>query len=95
MSDPVQIANKWRLAMADEGGIGEILDRLEVSYIKRLSELEPWETDKMHKLASAAKVTRAVKAEIMSIIASGKVEEDRRAHVERIEKLPVTKRRFL
>ena len=95
MTDPVARAQRWKLFYDEEGGLRDILESLRVAYLERLSAVEPWETDKLTKLAIASKVTRAVDSEILAILTAGKVEADRREHVKKIERIPTAKRRWL
>ena len=95
MVDPVARAQRWALFYSEEGGLKDILEALRLAYLDRMSAVEPWETDKLSKLAVASKVTRAIDDEIRSIIAAGTVEGDRRAHVKKIEAIPASKRRWI
>lgn len=93
--DPVVIAKRWKMTLAEEGGIGDILNSLQERYLKRMGEVEPWETEKLAKLAVASRVAGLVRDEILAIIAHGSVQENHRAHIEKIERLPTAKRRWI
>lgn len=95
MIDPVARAQRWALFYNEEGGLKDILEALRVAYKDRMEEVQPWEHNKLTALSVASKVTRAVDDEIRSIIASGTVEGDRRAHVRKIEAIPTSKRRWI
>lgn len=94
MSDSVANARRWKVFYEEEGGLRDILSGLRVAYLERMSSVEPWETDKLMKLAVASKVTQAIDSEIRAIMDAGKVEETRRDHIRKIEKIPAAKRRF-
>ena len=38
--DPVVIAKRWKMTLAEEGGIGDILNSLQERYLKRMGEVE-------------------------------------------------------
>ena len=95
MIDPVSRGHRWKLFYDEEGGLRDILEGLRVAYLERLSAVEPWETDKLTKLAIASRVTQAVDDEVRSIIEAGKVSGDRREHIRKIEAIPAAKRRWL
>ena len=95
MSDPVANARRWKTFYEEEGGLRDILSGLRVAYLERMSSVEPWETDKLMKLAVASKVTQAIDSEIRAIMDAGKVEETRREHIKKIDKIPVAKKRWL
>jgi hypothetical protein len=93
--DPVSRAHRWALFYNEEGGLKDILEALRLTYLDRMSAVEPWETDKLMKLAIASKVTMAVDDEVRSIIQAGAIVGERREHTKRIEALPTAKRRWL
>ena len=95
MIDPIARAQRWALFYNEEGGLKDILEALRLAYLDRMSAVEPWETDKLSKLAVASKVTRAVDDEIRSIIASGTVAATHRDHIRKIEAIPASKRKWI
>lgn len=95
MNDPIARAQRWALFYNEEAGLKDILEALRLAYLDRMSAVEPWETDKLSKLAVASKVTRAVDDEIRSIIASGTVAATHRDHIRKIEAIPASKRKWI
>lgn len=95
MSDPVARSQRWALFYSEEGGLRDILEGLRAAYLDRMSGIEPWETDKLSKLAVASRVTQAIDAEVRAIIDAGTVTAAHREHVKKIERLPAAKRRWI
>lgn len=88
-------ARRWRSFYDEEGGLNDMLAAIGRTYIERMSAVEPWETEKLAKLAMANKIVQQVDACVREIIDAGKVAENHIEHVKRIEKLPASKRRFI
>lgn len=95
IDDPVLRARRWALFYHEEGGLKHILDEIGRTYIERMSAVEPWETEKLSKLAMANKIVGQLDACVRDILNAGKVENAAREHVKRLEALPHAKRRFL
>lgn len=93
--DPIIRAQRWKTFWEEEGGLKDILDALHAAYLERMGEVQPWETDKLVKLSVASKVTRALASEVQSILAAGKTAEHHRDHINKIESLPASKRRWI
>ena len=86
---------RWSLFYTEEGGLKDILAEIGKTYIARMSMVEPWETDKLSKLAMANKIVGELDTCIRKIIADGEVAHHAVEHQKKIEKLPAAKRRFL
>lgn len=95
MIDPVSRAQRWRSFIEEDGGLNDIFTDIERAYVDRLSDVEPWETDKLRTLAIARKVTASVRAHVQAIIDHGTSEALNREHADRIAKLPVAKRKWI
>lgn len=93
--DPIHRANRWKPFYAEEGGLKDILAYIGETYLKRMSQVEPWETEKLAKLAMANKIVQQVDAMVQAIINDGKVEEHAQKRVKQIESIPHARRKFI
>lgn len=91
----VQRGQRWTTFYKEDGGLKDILAEIGKTYIARMSVVEPWETDKLSKLAMANKIVGELDSCIRKIMADGEVAHHAIEHQKRIEKLPAAKRRFL
>lgn len=97
MNDEARIAARGqalRRLYEEEGGVGEILQALSTEYLNRLSAVEPWETDKLAKLAIARKVVEQVDNALKAIMADGVVADRARESARKIEAIPIRRRRW-
>ena len=94
VEDPLHRANRWKPFYAEEGGLKDILTYIGETYLKRMSQVEPWETEKLAKLAMANKITQQIDAMVQAIINDGKVQEHVQKRVKMIEAIPHKARRF-
>ena len=92
--DPLHRANRWKPFYAEEGGLKDILAYIGETYLKRMSQVEPWETEKLAKLAMANKITQQIDAMVQAIINDGKLQEHVQKRVKMIEAIPHKARRF-
>ena len=95
VEDPLHRANRWKPFYAEEGGLKDILAYIGETYLKRMSQVEPWETEKLAKLAMANKITQQIDAMVQAIINDGKVQEHVQKRVKMIEAIPHKARRFI
>lgn len=93
--DPIRRAARWKLFYSEEGGLRDIIAEMKRTYLERMSQVEPWETGKLAKLAIANKICTEVDASVRAIIDAGTVAGERKMMADRIEKLPEAKRRWL
>ena len=94
VEDPLHRANRWKPFYAEEGGLKDILTYIGETYLKRMSQVEPWETEKLAKLAMANKITQQIDAMVQAIINDGKLQEHVQKRVKMIEAIPHKARRF-
>lgn len=66
-------------------------------YMGKLTEMaarEPWEADKIRKLAAAVQIAREVEKQIMAVVNDGDVAKAEKARADNISELPERKRRW-
>jgi hypothetical protein len=93
--DALQRGRRWSAFYEEEGGLRDMIAALGTVYIERMSTVEPWETDKLSKLAMANKITKQLDGFILEVIGTGNVAAAAKRHREQIEALPARKRRLL
>lgn len=93
--ETVMRGRRWAAFYKEEGGLKEILEAIGQTYIARMSVVEPWETDKLSKLAMANKIVGELDGCIRKIVADGEIAHNAIEHTKEIEKLPYAKRRWL
>lgn len=92
------IARGQRAQMAIDEFFGPAFDAVVSTYTARLEQIataEPWASDKIVKLALAARVAREVRAQIEAIVAEGQVADADKAYSQKIEAIPLAKRKFM
>lgn len=85
--DPLHRANRWEAFYNEEGGLDDVLSGLRRAYFERAQSLGARDTDGLLKLSIADKIVGELDAHIRFIIDGGKIEQDRKAHVERVRKV--------
>ena len=93
--DALQRGRRWAAFYEEEQGLSDMLDLIGSTYIRRMSAVEPWETDKLTKLAMANKITDQLRGLVKEIIVSGEIAAAAKRHADKIEQLPMRKRRLL
>jgi len=93
--DPLHRANRWKPFYVEEGGLKDILAFIGETLLKRMSQVEPWENEKLANLAIANKITQQIDAMVQAIINDGKVQEHVQKRVKMIEAIPHKARRFI
>lgn len=99
MSDErASVDRGFRAQMAMNEFFGPAFDAVTDAYMARLAEIaaaEPWATDKIAKLAIAARVAREVRAQIDAVIMAGAVAKAGREQADKIARIPVERRRLM
>ena len=95
MNDPVQIGAQWHLFYEQENGLKDMLASIRNEYLERMAHVEPWETDKLSKLAIASRIVSLIDGHVQSIIGDGKTTAHNREHIRKIESLPTAKRKWI
>ena len=93
--DPLHRANRWKPFYVEEGGLKDILAFIGATLLKRMSQVEPWENEKLANLAIANKITQQIDAMVQAIINDGKVQEHVQKRAKMIEAIPHKARRFI
>lgn len=92
------IAAGQRAQMAMDEFFGPAFDAVVKTYTERLEQIaatEPWAADKIVKLALAARVAREVRNQIEGVIVAGKIAAADKSHAEKIERIPLAKRKVM
>lgn len=94
-----QLAEKGRRAAeAHAEFIAPAIETIRAEYMEALTRLaasEPWRSDKIVKLAIAARVIDAVSAQMRAAMANGQAAQSDINRAREIEDLPAAKRRWL
>lgn len=93
--DAMQRGRRWSAFYEEEGGLRDMLDLIGETYIARMSDIEPWETSKLAKLAMANKIAAQLRGLVLDVIGSGDIAAAAKKRREQIEALPDRKRRLL
>lgn len=93
--ETVMRGRRWKTFYDEQGGISEAIDSIRKTYLERMMVIEPWETDKLSKLAMASKIAGELDNYFRAIIANGEIAHSAIESAKKIEKLPYAKRRFL
>lgn len=90
--DPIIRANQWKLAYDEEGGLKDMFEHIRREYFRRAGLVEPWEGEKLGKLALAGRIVDMVEDHVRHIIDTGKMAEADQIYAEKIADLPERKR---
>lgn len=93
--DPIHRGRRWDAFFNEPGGLAEMFDVIGKTYIERMSSVEPWETDKLSKLAMAHKITNQVRGMVHAIVTGADVAQAARDYTDKIERLPSARRRWI
>lgn len=93
--DALQRGQRWHAFYEEDGGLKDMLDLIGETYIARMSDIEPWETGKLAKLAMANKIATQLRGLILDVIGSGDIAAAAKKRRAQIEALPERKRRLL
>lgn len=85
--DPLHRASRWQAFYDEDGGLDDVLSGLRRAYFERAQTLGARDTDGLLKLSIADKIVGELDAHIRFIIDGGRIEQDRKAHVERVRKV--------
>lgn len=88
-------AERWRQFYTEEGGIGDMLARISAELMQEAVKGEPWETDKLKKVALGLKITQMLNDSVKKILDDGRVAEAAKAASDKFANVPEKKRRYL
>lgn len=88
-------ANEWKRLFEEDGGIKDMFEHIRMEYFKRAGQLDPWEGEKLGKLAMAGRIVDMVESHVRSIIENGSIAEGDLIRAEKIAELPLHKRKWL
>lgn len=92
------LARGARARAAMEEFVTPAVEGIRAEYLARLTEIaanEPWNSDKIVKLAIASRVIDAVESHLANAIMAGRVEQQNAERARQIEDLPAHKRRWI
>lgn len=98
MNEEARIARAERAQAALDEFINPAFDIAAAGYMARLSEVvsaEPWATDKVKALMTAARVLKEVRGQVASLVQDGEVAAREVIRADKIEKISPAKRRIL
>lgn len=87
-------AARWTAFYEEEGGLAEMLARLTESLMAEAVQGEPWETDRLKKVALGIKIVGMLQSEIRAVTIDSKLAEHAEAAARKIADLPERKRRW-
>lgn len=99
MNDPVLRGAEWSRLWDGDPILGDGLkiafEKIKQAYFERAGLIEPWEGDKLGKLALARRIVDMVEGHVHSVISDGLIEDANRAQADKIANLPERKKRLL
>lgn len=98
MNDPVARGMRWNAFYEEDGGLRDMLADMRDAYLKRMSEIDFGNDKKLEKvaaLAMAARITKEIDAVVRGVISDGQSAKAQREHVQQIESLPKSRRRWI
>lgn len=81
--DAVARGQRWEMFYREEGGLGDMLARIRMSYFEAASAVGHRDNDKLYEFAVADRLARELEREVLQIIVTGKAEFERREAVAR------------
>jgi hypothetical protein len=87
-------AQRWSAFYAEPGGLAEMLAHLTEKLMAEAVQGEPWETDKLKKIALGIKIVGMLKSEVLAVTIDGKLAEHAELAAKRIAELPERKRKW-
>jgi hypothetical protein len=88
-------AQRWKAFYEEDGGIGDMFARLTLDLTQRAAAIEPWETDKLKKIALSFALARELHGMVKGVVADGQLAEHVNERANRLANIPDAKRRFI
>jgi len=99
MMDPVLRGAEWARVWEGDPVLGDGLkhafEQIKKAYFERAGLVDPWEGDKLGKLALASRIVDMVEGHVHGVINNGLVETANRNAADQIANLPERKRKWL
>jgi hypothetical protein len=90
-TDAVERGMRWEAFYREEGGLRDMLDALRREAFEAAAELDPKDTDKIYYWATADRNIRRLQARIENVVATGRIENERRRAVDAQSRLKAVK----
>lgn len=76
-SDAIARGQRWESFYREEGGIADLIERIRKAYFAKVGELKAGDHEALLMLAVADRLARELEREVIAIIDSGKIEQNR------------------
>lgn len=93
-ADRIARAQRWQQFYTEEGGIGDMIGAATMALAKEAASVEPWETDKLKKVAHGLRVLRMLDDQIKAVTNDGKALEAAAQFAAQASQVPERKRRW-
>lgn len=93
--DPIQRGRRWQAFYEEEGGLREMIEAIQQTYLERLALVDPSNTEQLQVLAMAHRVSREFDGMIRAIVGGADVAEKAREYATRMQAIPAAARRRL
>lgn len=92
--DAIARSRRWKQFYQEEGGIGDMIDALRLSYFRKVGGLKTDDMAGLQALGMAMRICDEIDKTIQDIFASGALAEAKEEYADKIAALPKAKRRF-
>lgn len=93
--DPIQRGRKWQAFYNEEGGLKDMLDTLEQTYLERMANVSVGNLDGLQTMQLAYKVTQQLRNMVQTIVSGADAAEAAKEYTNRMLAIPAEKRRYM
>lgn len=83
-ADAIARGQRWEAFATEEGGLYDMIGNLRRGYFEKVGQLKPGDTQSLQALASADRIAREIEREVQTVIETGRIRANDKAHTNRI-----------
>lgn len=83
-ADAIARGERWEQFYKEEGGLGDMIAKLRQAYFEKVGALKAGEHEALQMLAIADRIAREIEREVLSVVETGKIAVQAKAHAERM-----------
>lgn len=94
-ADPIQRGHKWQAFYNEDGGLKDMLDEIERTYLERMANVSVGNLEALQVMQIAFKVAQEFRGMIQTIVSGAATAEAAKEYATRMQAIPAAKRRYI
>lgn len=86
-ADAVARGQRWQSFYEEEAGLADMLSNLRRDYFEKVGQLTPGDTAGLQALGMADRIAREIERKVQTVIETGRIRANDRAHAEKISNI--------